>query len=191
MAVVFDHYRPRLERMVSVRLDVRHQGHYDADDLMQDVFLIASKRLAEYLTERKLPFYLWLRLIAFQKVAEMNRAHNAQKRGAGRVGNLPQSPATSNPSGASGEMGIADTGTSPSGVAMKNETKVKLKQALQQLDPLDQEILLLRHFELLSNTEAAQVLEISENTASQRHFRALKRLKQLFEDDQELKDLFS
>ena len=70
--------------------------------------------------------------------------------------------------------------TRPSEAAVRAELKARIQLALDSLEPLDREVLALRHFEELGNAEAAQVLGISPEAASKRHLRALKRLKDVF-----------
>jgi RNA polymerase sigma-70 factor (ECF subfamily) len=67
--------------------------------------------------------------------------------------------------------------TSPSHAVMREEARQKIEQALDSMDEIDREVLVLRHFEELSNKEAADVLGIQENAASNRYVRALGRLK--------------
>jgi RNA polymerase sigma-70 factor (ECF subfamily) len=180
MAEAFELYRDRLAGMVALRLDRRTRKRLDIQDVLQEVYIEASRRLSEFLRDRKVPFFLWLRFLTGQKVIEMNRHHLAKKRDAGREVALQQG---SFPEGSTLTMAdrLVDSSTRPSSRAIKAETRVLVQAALEQLEPLDREILLLRHFERLTNVEAAQVLGIKEGAASQRHFRALKRLRELLE----------
>jgi RNA polymerase sigma-70 factor (ECF subfamily) len=69
--------------------------------------------------------------------------------------------------------------TSPSQAAIRAERVIRLQEALNSLDPVDREVLALRHFEQLTAAETARVLGISEEAAAKRYIRALKRLKQI------------
>jgi RNA polymerase sigma-70 factor (ECF subfamily) len=170
-------HRERLRRMIALRQDRRLQGRLDPSDVLQEACLEASARLAEYLHNPSMPFYLWLRFLTGQKLLALQRRHlGAQKRSAGREVSLDRGlfPETTSDGLAAHLLGD-DTG--PSEAAMRAELKAQLREALDRLDPLDREALALRHFEQLTTVEVAQVLGISEAAASKRYLRALKRLK--------------
>jgi RNA polymerase sigma-70 factor (ECF subfamily) len=178
-AALLARHRERLRRMIVFRLDQRVQGRLDPSDVLQEVQLEAWQHLADYLRQPALPFYLWLRGIAQNKLRELHRHHlGAQMRDAGREvsiyrGTLPE--ATS----AALAAQLVGQGTRASEVAMRAEVKVRLQEALNQMDPLDREVLALRHFEQLSPQETAQVLNIKEKAAGMRYVRALRRLKEI------------
>jgi RNA polymerase sigma-70 factor, ECF subfamily len=170
-------YRKRLRRMVALRLDRRLQGRVDASDVIQDAMLEASRRLAEYRQDPTMPFFLWLRYITGQRLLEQHRRHlGAQGRDAGREISLYRGamPETTTAALAAQLLGRY---TSPSQAAQRAERKIRLQESLNSLDPLDREILALRHFEHLSNGEAAEVLGLDKSAASKRYARALIRLK--------------
>jgi RNA polymerase sigma-70 factor (ECF subfamily) len=165
--------------MVALRLDQRLQGRLDASDVIQEAFLEASARLPEYLRQPALPFFLWLRFLTGQKVMELHRRHlGAQMRDAGREislyrGTLPEA------SSAALAAQLLGHDTRPSEAADRAERKIRLQEALNSLDPLDREVLALRHFEQLNNAETAQTLGLHESAASKRYIRALKKLKDI------------
>jgi RNA polymerase sigma-70 factor (ECF subfamily) len=169
--------RERLRRMVALRLDQNLQGRLDPEDVLQDAYLEAATHLAEYLQQPELPFFLWLRGIAGNVLLAMHRQHLGTKmRDAHREvalyrGAMPE--ATS----AALAAQLLGKDTRPSEAAMRAERKILLQQALNTLDPLDREILALRHFEQLSTAETARVLGIQEGAAGKRYLRAMKRLK--------------
>jgi RNA polymerase sigma-70 factor (ECF subfamily) len=72
---LFSRYRPRLKRMVHLRLSRRLQGRVDDSDVVQEAFLDAGRQLPEYAAEPQLPFYLWLRQLTGLKLAEVHRRH--------------------------------------------------------------------------------------------------------------------
>jgi RNA polymerase sigma-70 factor (ECF subfamily) len=72
--------------------------------------------------------------------------------------------------------------TTPSQAAMRAESKLQIQEALNAMDPIDREVLTLRHFEMLTNAETAKVLELSQAAASNRYVRALKRMKEILEE---------
>ena len=72
--------------------------------------------------------------------------------------------------------------TGPSTAAARVEVKAQLNEALGQMDPIDREVLALRHYEHLTSSEAAQVLGIQEDAASKRYLRSLRRLREILSD---------
>jgi RNA polymerase sigma-70 factor (ECF subfamily) len=177
---ILTQYHDRLRCMVALRLDRRLQGRIDPSDVLQEAFLAASLQLPDYLRDPSIPLYLWLRLITGQKLVALHRHHlGTQARDAGREvalcpGALPQATSTALAARLLGRE------PRPSEAAMRAERAARLQQALEALDPLDREVLALRHFEQLSNAEAAQVLGLRESAASKRYVRALQRLKEVF-----------
>jgi len=169
----------RLRRMVVLRLDPRLQGRVDPADVLQDANLEASRRLAEYVRKPTMPFYLWLRFLAGQRLLALERHHlGAQRRSVGREVSLYRGPMPETSSAALAAQLLGRL-TTPSQAAIRAERKVILQEALNQMDPLDREILALRHFEQLSNAETARELGIQESAASKRYLRALVRLKEI------------
>jgi RNA polymerase sigma-70 factor (ECF subfamily) len=174
-------YRPRLRMMVRLRMDRHLQTRVDASDVLQEAFLEASSRLDEFIRNPAVPFYLWLRTITGQQLLAAYRRHcgtqgrDARRETSPRSGALPEAN-----SGALAAHLVA-CATSPSGVAMQAELKDGLEQALDELDAMDREIIVLRHFEELTNSEAAQVLDLKPTAACNRYVRALERLRQVLD----------
>lgn len=176
---LFERFRPRLKKMVRLRLNRRLQGRIDDSDIVQDALLAASRRLPQYLENPQAPFFLWLRRITGDKLLETHRTHlGTQARNAEREISLHRGalPAATSVSLAAQLVGRL---TSPSQAAVKAEMRIQLQEALNSLDPLDREILALRHFEQLTNAEAAQELELEPSAASKRYIRALARLQKI------------
>jgi RNA polymerase sigma-70 factor (ECF subfamily) len=170
-------HRDRLSRMVHLRLDNRLRGRIDPSDVIQEACLEATERFADYARDPDIPFFLWLRFLTAQKLLVLHRRHlGAQARDAGREVSLDRGPLP-NASSAALAAQLADQHTSPSQAAAKAEMQRRLVTALNTLDPIDREILALRHFEMLTNGEAATVLGLRESAASRRYARALLRLK--------------
>ncbi len=169
----------KLRRMVSLRMDQRMQGRVDSQDIVQEAYLEVSKLRADYLRQPALPFVLWLRGIVGNKLRELHRHHlGTQMRDAGREvplyhGAMPE--ATS----AALAARLLGHATRPSEAAARAEAKALLLAALNAMDPIDREILALRHFEQLTPAETAQVLGIKEKAAGMRYVRAIKRLKEI------------
>jgi RNA polymerase sigma-70 factor (ECF subfamily) len=176
---LFTRHCERLRRMVEMRLDHRLQARLDPSDVIQEAYVEVVKRLDEYLRDPKLPFFLWLRLVVGERLLKVHRHHLGTKmRDAGREvalyrGALPQA------SSAALAAQLLGKHTAPSQAAVRAERVLRLQEALNTLDPLDREVLALRHFEELTSAEAAQVLEIEEEAAAKRYVRALRRLKKI------------
>lgn len=170
-------HQSRLQRMVRLRLDRRLRGRIDHSDVVQEAFLEAARRLAEYVRNPNMPFFLWLRFITAQQLALVHRRHlGTLARDAARdvslqAGALPQATSAALAAGLIGKL------TSPSNAAVRAEMKLRLQEAINTLEPLDREVLALRHFEQLSNQESAAVLGITPTAACNRYVRALERLK--------------
>jgi RNA polymerase sigma-70 factor (ECF subfamily) len=177
LGLLFDRYRERLRKMLRLRLDRRLYGRVDPSDVLQDAFLDLARRFPEYAAQPAVPFYLWLRALAGQRLIDVHRQHlGAQKRDAGqevslRRGALPQASSLSLANQLLGRL------TSPTHAAVRAEMQIRLQEALNTMDPLDREVVVLRHFEELSNNETAEVLGIQPAAASKRYIRALGRLK--------------
>jgi RNA polymerase sigma-70 factor (ECF subfamily) len=170
-------HRERLRRMIALRLDRRLQGRVAPSDIIQEVCLDAARRLAEYHRKPTMPFFLWLRFLAGQRLLDEHRKHlGVAARDAGREISLYRGalPETSSAALAAHLLGRL---TTPSQAAIRAERKIRLEEALYRLDPIDREILALRHFEELSNGETAAVLGLDKSAASKRYARALIRIK--------------
>lgn len=178
---IFTRYSERLKRMIRLRIDPRVKGRVDASDVIQEAYIEICRKLPDYVREPKMPFFLWLRLMTGQKLAQAHRHHlGVQGRNAGREVSLfaGAMPEVSSAVLAAQLMGRL---TTPSQAAMKAELKVRIQEALNSMEPIDREILTLRHFEQLTNSDTAMLLGIKENTACNRYIRALERLKQILQ----------
>ncbi len=170
-------HRARLRRMVDARLDRRVRGRVDPSDVLQDGFADVVAKLPGYLADPKIPLFLWLRLVVGERLAKIHRDHlGAQIRDAAREVSLYRGPM---PAASSAALAAHLLGkeTSPTQAAVRAERLLRLQEALNALDPLDREILSLRHFEELTHAEAARSLGVEEAAAAKRYIRALKRLK--------------
>lgn len=173
---LFTAYRDRLKKMVRLRLDRRLQGRLDVSDVLQEAFLDVQQKAPEFAT-KDLPAYVWLRLVVTERLLILHRHHlDTKMRDVGQEVSLfpGELPAASTHSLANLLLGRM---TSPSEAAVRAERQIRLQDALNQLDPLDREVLAMRHFEELSNNETATILGLSKTAASNRYIRALKRLK--------------
>jgi RNA polymerase sigma-70 factor (ECF subfamily) len=177
LAELFTRSRDRLRSLVRLRLDRRLQGRIDASDVLQEAFVDAARRLAEYADDPAMPPYLWLRFLTVQRLMALHRRHLGAHRDAGREVSLYRGalPAADSWSLASQLLGRF---TTPSRAAVRSEVQFRLQEALNAMDPIDREVLALRHFEELSNNETAAVLGLQKAAASNRYVRALRRLRE-------------
>jgi RNA polymerase sigma-70 factor, ECF subfamily len=176
---LFGVHRERLRRMVQLRLDRRLRGRIDPSDVIQEAFVDAARRLAEYSVDTAMPPFIWLRFLTAQRLVTLHRIHLGVKaRDAGREVSLRSGPL---PSADSRSLAAQLLGrlTTPSRAAIRAEVQLKIQDALNAMDPIDREILALRHFEELNNSETAAVLGLHKAAASNRYVRALRRLKEV------------
>ncbi len=178
LAMVFEGHRGRLAKMVRLRLDCRLQGRIDPADVLQEAFVDACRRLPEYAANPAMPPFLWLRFLTSQRLQLLHRKHFGPTRNPVREvslysGALPQADSLSLAQQLLGRL------STPSQGAMRVELQLKVQDALNAMDPIDREVLALRHFEDLSNRETAAVLGLQQAAASNRYVRALRRLKEI------------
>ncbi len=174
-SLFMDHW-DRLRRMVEIRLDRRLHGRVDPSDVLQEAYIEFARSLPGFLRNPEIPIFLWIRHITGVRLKAVHRRHlGTRVRDAGRdvgLGRLVMPHASSVSLAAQLLGGL----TSPSRAAERAELQARVQDALDDLAPLDREVLCLRHFEQLSNAEVAQVLGIGETAASNRYVRALKRI---------------
>lgn len=177
LSLLFSQQWDRLWRIVNFRMDRRLLGRVDPDDVLQEAYLAAAGRLKHYNEESSFSPLVWVRMILLQTLIDIHRHHlGSRMRDADREVDL-QGCAYPQTTAVSLAALLAANLTSPSQVAVRAETIGQVEQAIASMDPLDREVLALRHFEELGNKEVAEVLEIEQKAASIRYVRALKRLK--------------
>jgi RNA polymerase sigma-70 factor (ECF subfamily) len=177
MNEIFAQHRSRLRRMVELRLDRRLQARVDASDVIQEAYVDAVRRLDDYLKEDKYPLFLWLRLLVGERLLKLHRHHlGTQLRDAGLELSIYRGalPAASSAALAAQLIGKH---TSPTQAAVRAERMIRVQDALNALEPIDREVLSLRHFEEMTLAETALSLGVEEAAAAKRYIRALKRLK--------------
>lgn len=165
-------HRPALRRFLEIRLDSRLRQRVDPSDAVQETQAEAARRIEAYLQDETMPFAIWLRRIAYDRLIMLRRRHlGAGRRAAGR--DLPL------PDRSSVELArrvLPDPGT-PSEQLVRRETGERVREAIAGLDEPDRDIILMRNYERLTNLEVAQVLGIDPPAASKRYGRALLRLR--------------
>jgi RNA polymerase sigma-70 factor (ECF subfamily) len=175
-------YQQRLRQMVAVRLDRRLAARIDPSDVVQETLAEALQQLSEYLRRPPLPFYPWLRQLAWKRLAELYRRHiRAAKRSVCREEH--DTPPLPDESALDLAGRLLAPGSSPSARLRREELFGRVQAALAQLPERDREVLVLRHLEQLSTAEIAAVLGIKEGAVYTRHLRALERLRGLLGDD--------
>ncbi len=180
-AELFSLHRERLWRMVNFRLDPRLHGRVDADDVLQDAYMDAINRIQYYVDDPSTSFFIWLRLIVGQTMINVHRRHlGTQMRDANREISIQNARARATSETLAAHL--LGQFTSPSQAAMRAEISHQLEAALESMSPIDREVLALRHFEELTNSEVAEVLGIQHKAASIRYVRAISRLKSILEE---------
>jgi RNA polymerase sigma-70 factor, ECF subfamily len=170
-------HREPVRRMIDIRLDRAIARRVDASDIAQEVLLEASRRLRDYLRRPDLPFHLWLRHIARDHIIDAHRRHRlAQRRSVDREKALQ----AGSPDDSSIELiaQLIDRELTPATAALRKELQKRFQTVLATLDEDDREIILMRHFEQLSNQEVAAALGLTEPAASMRHLRALRKMRE-------------
>ena len=148
--LLLERHRDRLRRMVAVRLDRRLAARVDPSDIVQEALAEAAARLADYLRDRPLPFYPWLRQIAWDRLVEAHRRHLR----AGRRSVAREVPGTCPlPDESVGRLAdrLVASGTSPSRRLIRAELRDRLQAALDRLPPRDREVLVMRHLEQMDD----------------------------------------
>ncbi len=186
LADLFALERERLWRIIHFRLAEPLRGRLEPEDVLQEAFLAANQRLSHYAESPATSPFIWLRMIVNQTLIDLRRQHlGAEKRDAARELSLDASPYAQATS-ASVAIQLIGVFTSPSRAAARADILSLVQAAIEQMDPIDREVLALRHFEELSNSEVAETLGIEQKAASIRYIRALRRLKEILAQVPEL-----
>jgi RNA polymerase sigma-70 factor (ECF subfamily) len=179
LAEVFSHYRQRLQRIIQFRLDYRLAGRVSDSDVLQETYIAAAKRLQHFSGQQEMPAFLWLRLLVGQQLIDLHRQHlRAEMRDVRKEVSLQHQAPSPHTSVAIAAQ-LVGAMTAVSEVVARAERIERLEATLNQMDPIDREVIALRHFEELSNVETAKVLGIQQAAASKRYIRAMSRLGEL------------
>lgn len=176
---LLERHRNAVQRMIALRLDQRIRRRVDVSDVVQDVMIEANRRLADYLANPQMPFHLWLRHIARDRVIDAHRRHRgAAKRNMDReqpmVGQVGEDRSTLDL-----VAQLRDDQLTPAAAAAQQEMARHVEAAISQLNDQDAEIVFMRHYEQLTNQEAAVALGLSEPAAGMRYLRAVRRLREM------------
>jgi RNA polymerase sigma-70 factor, ECF subfamily len=179
---LLERHRNSLRRMIQLRLDQRIQNRVDVSDVVQDVLVEANRRLSNYLENPVMGFQVWLRQIAKDRIIDAHRRHRASaKRSVDREQSMV---AQGGQDHSTLELvnRLCDPGLTPAAMATQNEIAAQVELAVRELKGLDREIILMRHYEQMSNLEAADSLGLTEPAASMRYLRALRRLRTILDE---------
>lgn len=179
---LMDRHREVLRQLVRMRLDQKILRRIDVSDVVQEVLVEANRRLQDYLRNPAMSFRLWLRQIAQDRIIDAHRRHRVSaRRSVDREQGLAV-PRGADQSSAQLASLLSDHNLTPEAAALQQELARKVESAITQLDPRDNEIIVMRHYEHLSNQEIAQALDLTEPAASMRYLRAVRRLKAILQD---------
>jgi RNA polymerase sigma-70 factor, ECF subfamily len=186
LAEAFQILRPALRDAIAMRLDPLLYGRIDPSDVLQETYLDANRRFDEFTAKAdQIPLHVWFRLLAMQRLVDLHRQHlGAQMRTAAIEISIDR-PYLPQASSIWLAEQIVDRHDSGSEVAMRAETQRMVQAALDRMDPIDREVLAMRHFEMLTNSEIASELGISMTASSNRYVRALKRLEAVLSSQHE------
>ena len=181
---LLEKHRRSVRRLVEMRLDRKVQQRVDVSDVVQDVMVEASGRLEKYLDDPVMAFHLWIRQIAWDRIIDTYRRHRVSAKR-----NMDREQPIAVPAGSDqSTMGLAvqlrDPALTPAAAATQREIASKVEAVIELLNEQDREIILMRHYEHLSNLEIAEVLKLNPPAASMRYLRALRRLRQLLSENQ-------
>jgi len=177
---LMERHRAALRRLVQFRLDRRLAGRVDASDVVQDVLLEANRRLQDYLTDPQMPFHLWLRHLARDRMIDLHRRHHALRRTVDRE--QPLHGRFGDQSSLDLAAQLPDQELTPAAATIRKELEQRFLEALDHLSDADREMIVMRHVEHLGNSEAAATLNLSEAAAGMRYLRAIRRLKAVLMD---------
>jgi RNA polymerase sigma-70 factor (ECF subfamily) len=179
---LLERHREALRRMIAMRMDQKLARRVDASDIVQDVLVEANRRLADYLERTRMPFHLWLRHLARDRLIDAHRMHRgAARRSLDREQPLER-PETDERSAFDLAASLRDRELTPAAAATHHELEQRFQAAIEVLDDTDREVILMRHFEQLTNGEVAETLELSEAAAGMRYLRAMRRLRNLLQE---------
>ena len=170
---LFEFYRPELREMIRLRIGSQLAARFDPSDVLQEAYLDATCKVESYLQDPRVSAYVWLRGLTWDRLMKLQRKHlRTQRRTVTRETPLPERSSV-----LLAKQLLCDS-LSPSRQFVKQELRQRVGQAIDRLSDEDREVILMRHFECMSNNQVAEALELSVSGATMRHGRALVRLKE-------------
>lgn len=180
--VLLQRHRGRLAAMVRLRMDGRLMARFDPSDVVQDTLAEASRKLSNFAQTQPIPFYPWLRSMAWERLIQLHRQHfQAQRRSVQREEASFPLPEESE---ALLAERIAESTMGASGYAVRKEVRARVRSAIEELPAAAREVVILRHLEELSFKEITTVLSISEAAVYSRYRRAVEQLAKLLKSEQ-------
>lgn len=176
-------HRESLLRMVRMRLDRKLATRVDASDIVQDVLIEADRRLDDFIRQEAMPFHLWLRQMAKDRVIDMHRRHRAAARRSVDKEQRLQQAGFGDRSSLELAAQLRDQELTPAASTLRRELQERFFAAVEELDEDDRDIIAMRHFEQLSNSEVAAALGLTQPAAGMRYLRALKKLRQILGEE--------
>jgi RNA polymerase sigma-70 factor (ECF subfamily) len=180
---LLERHRQAIHRMVQLRLDQKIRRRIDVSDVVQDVLVEASRRLRDYLQDPGLPFHLWLRQITQDRIIDAHRRHRMSAKRSVDQERALFAPAAGDQSSRDLAAQLCDAELTPAAAATQREMARRVEAAIAKLDDQDCEIVVMRHYEQLSNQEVAVALGLTEPASSMRYLRAIRRLRKLLDED--------
>lgn len=180
---LLDRHRNAIRKMVQMRMDKAVAGRVDASDIVQDVMLDASQRLSEFIQKSPMPFHLWLRQLAKDRLIDAHRKHRgAQRRSVDKEQRLNVQYADQSSLNLAAQL--QDYELTPAAATLRKELEQRFLQALDQLEDDDREVIIMRHQEHLSNSDVALALDLSAAAAGMRYLRAIRKLRDVLGSDE-------
>jgi RNA polymerase sigma-70 factor (ECF subfamily) len=176
---LIERHRDAILRLVRMRLDRRIQPRVGVSDVVQDVFIEANRRLQKYLQDPVMPFHLWLRQIAKDRIIDAHRRHRVSAKRSVDREQPAHLPADMDHSSMALANQLVDGEVTPMAAATQRELAARVEQTIAELPEQDRDIVLMRHYEFLSNQEVAEALGLSQPAASMRYLRAIRRMRDL------------
>src|SRR5262245_61352658 len=174
---LLERHRESLRRMIDLRMDRVVGRRVDASDIVQEVLIEANRRLNDYLENPAIPFHLWLRQMAQDRLIDAHRRHRgAARRSIDREQSLAAGPVDQSTFDLA--AALADPQLTPAAEATWHELQRRFQSAVDELDEQDREVILMRHFEFMSNSDVAAALDLTEAAAGMRYLRAMRRLRE-------------
>lgn len=180
---LLERHRNAIKQMVHMRMDKKVAGRVDASDIVQDVMLDASQRLRDFIQTSPMPFHLWLRQLAKDRLIDAHRRHRgAQRRSVDREQRLHVQYADQSSLDLAAQL--QDYELTPAAATLRKELEQRFLDALDRLDDDDREMIIMRHQEHLSNSDVALALDLTAAAAGMRYLRAIRRLRDVLGSDE-------